>query len=66
MKSSFLENLKKLAKNQNWKFEKTKNNHYKFYSPDGKYIIVVSGTPSDFRAQKKAYADFKRAGMIFN
>lgn len=63
MKSGILDDLKRLAKEQNWTFERTKNNHWKFFSPDGKHIIVVSGTPSDWRSQRKAYADFKKAGM---
>jgi len=63
MKSSILEDIKRLAKEQDWCFERTKNNHWKFFSPDGKHIIVISGTPSDWRAQKKAYADFRKAGM---
>lgn len=63
MKSSFLEDVKRLAKEQSWTFERTKNNHWKFFSPDGKNIVVISGTPSDWRAQRKAYSDFKKAGM---
>jgi hypothetical protein len=65
MKSSILDDLKRLAKAQHWTFARTKNNHWKFFSADGKHIIVISGTPSDWRAQRKTYSDFKRAGLIF-
>jgi len=64
MKSPMLDDLKKLATAQKWTFERTNNNHWKFFSADGKHIIVVSGTSSDWRAQRKAYADFKRAGLV--
>jgi len=63
MKSPILEDLKQVAKTHGWTFERTKKNQWQFFSPDGKHIIVVSGTPSDWRSQRKIYAQFKRAGL---
>ena len=63
MKNSFLPNLKTKAKDAGWRIEQTTGNHWQFFSPDGKTIIVVAGTPSDWRAQRKVAAQFKRVGL---
>lgn len=64
MKSPILEDIKTVAKENGWTFERTKKNQWQFFSPDGKHIIVVSGTPSDWRSQRKIYAQFKKAGLL--
>lgn len=34
-----------------------------FYSPDGRTIITVAATPSDFRGLRNARAELRRAGL---
>ncbi len=64
MKCGILEDIKRVAKENDWTFKRTHNNHWQFLSPNGKNIVVVAGTPSDWRAQRKIYAEFKKAGLI--
>lgn len=61
---NFLADIKNKAKESGWRFEQTTSGHWKFFSPDGITIILVSGTPSDWRVQRKVTSDFKRAGLV--
>lgn len=59
-------NLKKLlllAVEQGWRVERAKNNHYKFYAPNGN-IVIVSSTPSDHRAFKNIERDLRINGLV--
>jgi hypothetical protein len=53
------------ARRQGWRVEQTgkSSRHLKWYSPDGKAVIVSSSTPSDHRAIKNHLALLRRAGF---
>lgn len=63
MKNTNLNHLKTVAVAAGWRVRATKGGHWQFFSPDNKTIILVSGSPGDWRAQRKCAADFKRAGL---
>lgn len=63
MKNTNLVHLKSIAVEAGWRVRATKGGHWQFFSPDKKTIILVSGSPGDYRAQAKSKADFKRAGL---
>lgn len=46
---------------QGWEVIKTRKNHVKVTTPEG-VRIMVSGSPSDFRAERKVLGDFERGG----
>lgn len=54
-----------VAADNGWRVETRGSNHRQAYSPDGKYIITVAATPSDWRAHMNVKAQFKRAGLDF-
>jgi hypothetical protein len=60
-----LEDIIDLAQQKGWRV-KTGNGHKQVFSPDGKSIVTVAGTPSDYRALLNIKADFKRAGLDMN
>lgn len=55
--------LELAALEQGWRVEKTKGNHVRFLSPDGKGLVIVSSTPSNRNAARCALKDFRRAGL---
>lgn len=55
--------LLKLARRQGWRVL-TNGNHFKWYSPDGKTLIVTANTPSDRRALMNMTRDLRRAGLV--
>lgn len=53
----------KLAIKYGWRVEATRNNHVKFYSPDGLHIFVASTTAGSNKALSKLKAQLRRAGL---
>jgi hypothetical protein len=51
-----------LAQQKGWRV-KVGDSHKQLFSPDGKKIVTVAGTPSDHRALMNIRAEFKRAGL---
>jgi hypothetical protein len=51
------------AWDQGWWIEKAKSNHVKCLSPDGKGIVIVPSTPSDFRSIKNCRALLRKYGL---
>ena len=50
-----------------WTYKKTKKGHVQFKSVENSEdIVLVSHTPSDYRAIQKIKADFKRVGLLVN
>lgn len=50
------------AKEQGFRHQITERNHHQFYSPNGKDIVVHSGTTSDHRGDENFMHEMKRAG----
>jgi len=50
---------------QGWRIEQSRGGHWKCYPPRGRYLVVVSGTPSDRRAVRNAVATLRRHGFIW-
>jgi hypothetical protein len=42
---------------------KAGNGHFKIYTADGKHIVPIPATPSDFRAVRNKRAQLRRAGI---
>lgn len=57
-----MDRIIKQAKEQNFRYQRTQSGHHQFYAPNGKDIIVHSGTGSDSRGNENFMADMKRAG----
>lgn len=58
-----LRNLCKEAESQGFRVKQLNNGHWRFYSPDGVNMVVVSATPSDNRAWDNILAQLRRAGF---
>ena len=58
-----LEQLRQRAIEQGWRVVRTNGDHYKWYAPDGKTIVVSGSTPSDHRALKNQKSMMRRAGF---
>lgn len=58
-----LNNLLNLAVTQGWWVERSNNNHYKVYPPNGN-IVFISSTPSDYRAIKNIERDLRANGLV--
>lgn len=56
-----LRELVDVARRQGWRVER--NNHIKFYAPDGHTIVVAACTESDVRAIHNTKARLRRAGL---
>jgi len=63
MQCKELESLRLRAIEQGWRVERSNGDHYKWYAPDGKTIIVSGSTPSDRRAVKNQRSLMRRAGF---
>ncbi|MFD4526634.1 hypothetical protein ACFWP7_22415 [Streptomyces sp. NPDC058470] len=69
-----LNQLKKKAAKQGFRFIETKNSHYKVYlvvaeATDAKdeeltFVTTMPSTPSEYRGLKNAKADLKRFGFV--
>ena len=57
--------LIKMAKQQGWRVEPTKNGHYKFFAPDGT-IVVAGSTPSENRGFKNLKSRLRARGLVLN
>ena len=58
-----LERLRQAAVRQGWRVERSNADHYKWYAPDGKSIVVSGSTPSDHRAIKNQISRMRRVGF---
>jgi hypothetical protein len=43
--------------------EPSSSQHVAVYDADGRYVTTFAGTPSDYRADRNALADLRRAGL---
>lgn len=55
--------LMERARSQGWRVERTRRNHYKWFAPDGRTILVSGSTTSDHRGIKNQIANMRRAGF---
>lgn len=67
-KSDDLNKLLDHARDRGWRIEGgntggKKQRHWKCLSPDGKTIVVIPSSASDYRSLKNARAALKRAGL---
>lgn len=63
MPSKSLRKIIREAEKQGWTVKATKNNHWRFYAPDGVNIVHASGTASDHRTLDNLLAQLKRYGF---
>lgn len=63
MKCKELKQLRRQAEHQGWRVVRTSADHYKWYAPDGKSMVVSGSTPSDYRAIKNQKSLMRRAGF---
>lgn len=66
MKHEKLKYIKEIATQNNWRFEKTSKTHWKFFSPCGKHIVLVSSNEANAITTKRIFSDFKRAGLVLD
>ncbi|WP_328973580.1 hypothetical protein [Streptomyces sp. NBC_00239] len=69
-----LNQLKKKAEKQGFRFVETKSSHYKVYlvlseatdeqSEELTFVTTLSSTPSEYRSLKNAEANLKRFGFV--
>lgn len=59
--NKYLKGLIRAATAQGWRIERAR--HLKWFSPDGRALIVTGCTESDSRAYKNTLARLKRAGF---
>lgn len=62
--SAQLEDLKRSALAQGWRYSKTSGGHHQFYAPNKHDIVTIAGTPSDHRGWHNAMASMRRAGYV--
>ena len=48
---------------QGWWCKASKKGHVKLYSPDGRYIVTLPSSPSDFRGIRNARQLLKKYGL---
>jgi hypothetical protein len=60
--SKWVTELVQRARNADWPVNDTNSGHYRIIPPVGQ-IIILPRTSSDYRAERNAKADFKRAGI---
>ena len=58
--NKYLKELKRRAEAQGWRVEVA--NHFRWFAPDGRTIIVTGSSESDGRALKNTLARMRRAG----
>src|SRR5262249_36783723 len=51
------------ARRQGWRTERTRNNHWKLYPPNGGDMVYASGTPGGPRAITKTVAQMRNEGF---
>ena len=51
---------------QGWQHDLTTRGHHQFFAPNGRDIVVASGTPSDHRAFNNFMAQMKRKGFVMD
>lgn len=57
-----VENVRKKAEKQGWRYLRASNGHHQFYSPDKEHIVTASSTPSDHRSWDNFIAEMRRCG----
>lgn len=60
-----LQELIQEAERQGWRAVRTQKGHWALYAPDGRTIVHLAGTPSDWRAIHNAISRMRRAGFIW-
>jgi hypothetical protein len=60
-----MESLIAEARRQGWRAEKTRGGHWRLYSPTGRGIVHLSGTPSSGRAVQKAASMMRHFGFVW-
>jgi len=51
---------------QGWRIERLTTGHLRFVPPDKtKHMVVVGGTPSDFRWLQNTISKLRRSGLVF-
>ncbi len=63
MKNDVLNKLKIIAKKNHWRIEQTSNGHWKFFSPNGKDIVLVGSKIINDVTKNKILSHFKKAGL---
>ncbi len=59
-----IEDIIQKAKSKGWVIERTKKNHLKFLSPNGKDIVLIGAIPGRrLQSQDKLIANLKRHGL---
>jgi hypothetical protein len=62
--NSELRRLIRLARQQRWTVERTRNNHCRFRSPNGKIVYIAMAQPTDRqRSIDNSRAQLRRAGL---
>lgn len=61
MASKEMVQLARRLEHQGWAVTRTKRDHYRFISPDGK-TIYAPGTPSDYRSIRNVIAKLRQTG----
>ena len=60
-----LRKLLEAIEEQGFHTKRTANGHHTVRTPDGQFVTVISGTPSDKRGTRNALAALRRAGFIW-
>lgn len=61
---SDINQVRRKAEQQGWRYDVTERGHHRFYSPNKKDIVVTSGTPGDVRGYQNFLANMRRAGYM--
>ena len=49
---------------QGWQHDLTTRGHHQFFAPNGRGIVVASGTPSDHRSFRNFMSEMKKRGFV--
>jgi len=62
MATKEIRKLVKSLQEQGWRVDQLKSGHYRAYSPSGKGIVHIAGTPSDHRDLANTLARLRKLG----
>lgn len=57
-----IDELRKHAVAQGWRYDTANTGHHRFYGPDKHTIVTFASTPSDWRGYQNSLSEMKRAG----
>jgi hypothetical protein len=60
-----VEQVVRAAWRQGWRVEKTRSGHWKLYAPNGRDIVIASGTPSSHRSVEATIAKLRQYGFVW-